>query len=684
MEEPSVLDYLKSRLPGRVQIEIPTPPQVPASPSVSPSRLPWRILLGLILAILAQRQLEPPANTQQAIIFYALALVFFAWAYSAYEWDLPASREDLEHIDPQSYERDPFLISIPMAVAAFIAFAGNRFTPLNLSLWIIAMGLYFYALWLPQPGLFPRLKNWFASLNWRWMALLTLVFAIVIFFRVYNLDRTPFEPFSDHAEKLLDVNDILNGQYPIFFIRNTGREAIQMYLTAFIVTVFGTGLTYMSLKIGTVTAGILTLPYVYLLGKEIANHRVGLLAMLLAGMSYWLNVISRVGLRFPLFPLFAAPALFHTLRGLRTQRRNDFILAGVFLGLGLHGYSSFRVVPFVILAAFIIFILHTRSSETKWQSGFMLTIVILTSVMVFLPLLRYTTENPSFVMYRSMTRISTWEQPLPGPAWQIFGENLWKSMLMMNLDNGSTWVNSIPGRPALDFIAAALFAAGYFFVGVRYFIYRRWIDLFLLVSIPLLMMSSILSLAFPEENPSVNRSGGAALIVFVIIALVLDGVYLALKRWTTPHRTGQAVALAVLGGLVVISGWQNFDLVFNQYTNQYNQAVWNTSDMGNVIRQFVDEGNHPQNAWVVPYPYWVDTRLVGIWAGYPTRDFARWPEDLPYTTNISGAKLFIVKQDDVETLKILQNLYPVHYTDYFTAANPFQSFWIYYVPATQP
>jgi hypothetical protein len=55
---------------------------------------------------------------------------------------------------------------------------------------------------------------------------------LVIFFRFYWLDRVPGEMFSDHAEKLIDVSDVLNGQAHVFFPRNTGREAIQMYLTA--------------------------------------------------------------------------------------------------------------------------------------------------------------------------------------------------------------------------------------------------------------------------------------------------------------------------------------------------------------------------------------------------------------------------------------------------------------------
>ena len=55
------------------------------------------------------------------------------------------------------------------------------------------------------------------------------------FFRVYRLAEVPAEMTSDHAEKLIDVQDILDGQRPIFLPRNTGREAVQFYLTAFLV-----------------------------------------------------------------------------------------------------------------------------------------------------------------------------------------------------------------------------------------------------------------------------------------------------------------------------------------------------------------------------------------------------------------------------------------------------------------
>ena len=54
-----------------------------------------------------------------------------------------------------------------------------------------------------------------------------------------------------------------------------------MYWTLLVSWFFGTGLSFMSLKIGTVLLGLLTLPYMYLLGKEIGGKRVGLFALFL-------------------------------------------------------------------------------------------------------------------------------------------------------------------------------------------------------------------------------------------------------------------------------------------------------------------------------------------------------------------------------------------------------------------
>ena len=73
---------------------------------------------------------------------------------------------------------------------------------------------------------------------------------------------------------------------------------------------------------------------------------------------------------------------------------------------------------------------------------------------------------------------------------------------MVNWVNGNIWVVSPTLRPAVDTVSAAFFLIGVALLLVRYIRRRHWLDLFLLLAIPLLMLPSILSLAFPAENPA--------------------------------------------------------------------------------------------------------------------------------------------------------------------------------------
>jgi hypothetical protein len=401
-----------------------------------------------------------------------------------------------------------------------------------------------------------------------------------------------------------------------------------------------------------------------------------LFALILAGTSYWLNTISRIGLRFPLYPAFLAPAIYYLIRGLRRQTRNDFILSGLFLGLGLHGYSPFRLAPFAILVGVGLFLLHKQSQTNRKQTVMMFSILVLASFLVFLPLMRYAMDNPEMFSYRAMTRLTGVESPLPAPAWIIFARNTFNAMMMFNYDNGEIWVHSVPHRPALDVVSAVLFLFGYIFLFVRYLRKRHWLDLFLFLSVPLLLLPSILSLAFPNENPSLNRTGGAAVVVFVIAGMALDGIYTGLKR----VRGRQGLAVGLVACLLLVSSLQSYNLVFDQFATEFMNGAWNTSDLGNVIRSFVSAGNSPDNAFVVPYPYWVDTRLVGIQAGYPIKDYALSRDDLPKSLSVTGSKLFIVKEEDRETLSNLHQLYPTGLLGHFTSLLEGKNFWVYTVP----
>jgi len=671
-------DELNRTLVIDVAHHVPVGEQRPEEPARA-SYFPWRSMLALFLALSAQFILEPPnrqANIAIALYVFAVGLVI--WAYSKDEWHLPALPVFKHTPDNLTTRLIPFILSIIFASLAFWRFEVGEsyvFTITNLTLWALALGCLFYALWIKIPKAEKRISSDERRKKILWNALIITVFAASLFFRLYKTASIPSEPFSDHAEKILDVYDISLGEYSIFFPRNTGREAIQMYWTLLVANVFGTGLSYLSLKLGTALLGIFTLPYIYLLGKEFGGARAGLFALFLFGIAYWPNVISRVGLRFPLYPLFAAPTLFYLIRGLRTRNRNDFLLSGLFLGLGLHGYSPFRIVPILVVIAFIIYILHNRSKATSQQALGWLVIIVVTSLFVFLPLLRYWIANPAIFGARAFTRLTSVETALPGPAWQIFLSNLSHGLLMFNWNDGNIWVNSMPNRPALDVVTGALFVIGLVLLVARYVRQRDWRDLFLLVSIPVLIMPSVLSLAYPDENPALNRAGGASVMVILVSALALEGLVAGLGS----EKKRVFIAYAMTGVLFAASAYQNYDIVFNKFDRNFRATAWNTSEMGMVISDFRDKYGETDTVWIVPYPHWVDTRLPGVWAGIPDRDFALFPDHLSESLSVPVPKMFIFWREDLETEKALKELYPNGVLTRYTSTYENKDFMIFMV-----
>ena len=659
---------------------------------------PWRSLVAFALALIGQKTFEPPhTGPEIGFAFYIAAFALLGWALYRREWTLPSptGRGDGgegERTDPLTYRGIPLLLSIGLALVAFSLFGDNLFTKLNVAIWILAIMFLIWAFWLNKNSLLSRLRNaaaffqrdlWSINLS-RWTILLIAATALVFFFRFYQITSVPPEPFSDQAEKIFDIYDVSQGQTHIFFTRNTGREGFQMYWTLLIASLFGTGLSFLTLKIGTAILGFLTLPFIYLLGKEIGGARVGLFAFILVGIGYWPNLISRIGLRFPLYPLFVAPTLLYLIRGLRTRNRNDFLLSGLFLGIGLHGYSPMRIVPFVVLAGFVLYWLHSQSKGARKDLPVWLVMFALVSMFVFLPLLRYWLDHPTEFGFRALTRLGGIEQPLPAPASQIFFSNLWNALRMFNYDDGEIWVHSVTHRPALDIITAALFLIGVVLILVRYVRNRHWLDLFLLVSIPLLLMPSILSLAFPGENPALNRAGGAYVPAFIVGAMALDGLLTSFGR----GRARRGLMWVVAGSLLYFSASQNYDLVFNQYYTSFRQGSWNSSDMGTVVKEFEQTYGKADTVWIVPFPHWVDTRLPAVWAGIPNRDMAMWRENLASTVEFTGPKLFMVKADlerpegnDQESLDVLESLYPNGQLRMFDSDVPGHDFWIFTVPS---
>jgi len=709
--EPSVLDYLKSKLrfwdrtgqqinrSSGIEISAILNENITETPEVgihtdlgvnaNHFKIPWFLILAVILAILAQLFLEPVSGRSAipGIILYCFSAICLFIAIKRKTYVSSKHREESDLGFDLTLRVGYFIPGVIFAIMAFFLFKGGQFNFLNTLLWIISILLVGFSFSEPigtSAMMGERIKTVFKFRKLKievnpWLITVLGTILLVLFFRFALLNQVPGEMIGDQAERLLAVNDIQMGRDPVFSTRNNGSEVFQYYWTDAILKITGTQISFFAMKLASAIAGLVTLIYIYLLGKEIADRWVGLLAVIFCGIAYWPNVLARSFLGSVFVPLFLAALLYYLIKGLRLSQRNYFIAAGVALGLGLLSYRVFLVAPLIILLAIGLFCLHKQSKGKRQQALWGMLILFLISLIIISPLLQVIVSEPRVYFFKVFSRLAEWERPYPGNGWLIFFKNLWSGMTMFFWSNGNQWVESVVNRPAMDFVSGGLLIIGILITLWNYFRNKHWLDLFLILSLFILLLPSILSIAFPEENPSMSQASGAMVPAFILIAYA---IFQAIKNIEKGFelRSGKLVAIITALILIILSAQQNYTLVFSQYKENYQTSAMNTSEIAAVITQFGETVGSYETTWIMGFPHWVDTKLVAIAAGRIGDDFAMFPERLPETIMLAQAKMFLLNNLDQTGLDALLNLYPDGTSWEYTSVTPEKSFLIFFVP----
>jgi hypothetical protein len=691
-DEPSVWDYVIEKIKFWETTPPDTHGDMGEAESVQKINFPWFTLATAILAVIAQLSFEPSANRFAwfGILLYAGALGCVCIAIFKGEWNLPEIKPNTSSVMKTDFKIELLLIGFGFGIVAYVLFGSGQFGLFNIAFLVLSVVFLFLAFWEPREkaqfnfrGTLSKFVQRGLQIRITWRTLLILAaIAVILFFNFHRLESVPPEMVSDQAEKLLDIHDILNVYTPVYFPRNTGREVLHFYLTALYMRLFNLDISFFNLKVVAVFANLLTLFFIYLLGKELGNKWVGLWAAFFAGIAYWPLLFTRLALRIPYYPLFVAPVMYFLVRGLRRQKINDILWAGLFLGLGLHGYTPFRIVPIFVVLAVLIFILHKPAENRRLQAVLSLVLIAFVSLILFIPLLRFWLANPDLFAYRAFSRLTSMEAGFQGSPVIIFLKNFWRASVMFFWNNGTIWAHSVPNRPALEVVSGALYFLGIVSLIARYIRRRHWVDLVVLVSIPMMLMPSILSLAYPGENPSLNRTAGAVVPVFIVIGMAFET--LVRSFWERVRGKGGRIIL-IVGVLFVLiwSGANNYDLVFNQYYQIYRASSWNTSEIGRVAEMFIESVGSPQTTYVVGYPHWVDSRLVAINSGYAGLDYAIFPDQIPQTAQNPQAKMFFLSVLDTENQQLLQRTFPAGVLTQYDSAVENKDFMIFFVPPDQ-
>jgi hypothetical protein len=601
------------------------------------------LALGLIVAanVEMQKQRLPPWALASLVVGVLLAAVFAV--------RFPPLRDDPGPLAPPAGRPRFFLLaaSVVLAALAWVHTAGGTYRSAGVAAWIGATICWLLAWRARVPQREPAVLPPRSARSGRLTAIAFVgILVIGTGFLFYRLSATPANPTSDHAEKLLDVLDLLHGDRPIFFVRNTGREPFQFYWTFALIKLFGLPLHYLTLKIGTGIIGLLALPALYLLGRELGGVPLGLSVAALAAWGKWPVAIARQGLRYTLAVLPTAIVLWALLRYVRRGDRASVLWTGVAIGLGLHGYISFRAVPLLVplALAFAFFDRRRRGRRIAVPGDGLL--MVATAFLVALPLLHYTFEHPDQFWYRAATRIASLEAPIREAPIAIFARNVVHMLLAFDWRGASTWVVMRPGEPFLESITGAFFVMGVVLMLVR--IVRRssrWTIVFLASFV--LTLPSTLSLAFPDENPSVNRAGTAIPVVFLLAGL-------AASECLRLARTRPAV-LAAAGGLAILfsaSAYGNARDYFVGFHRSYLGSVEHSMEMAHVLRRYRAEGIPLRQMYLLYSDYWVDARNIAFqlddpsWA--PTQVVA--PGELPPPVAVRPLVFLLAKGNPIIAL----------------------------------
>jgi 4-amino-4-deoxy-L-arabinose transferase-like glycosyltransferase len=403
---------------------------------------------------------------------------------------------------------------------------------------------------------------------WTWITLIG-VLLVAFFLRFHRLDQLPPVASYDEAYNGIEAERILRADYhPLFFETNGGRMPLFIYQLAGAVAAFGAN--PWALRLVSVVWGLLAIPCVYQLGRELykdegeAARPVGILAAACVAVLLWQVQPSRVAIpSMQLLPASMAAVGFFW-RAWSGRGYKFFCLSGIALGVTLYTHLAGRMVPLVLACFVAVQVLvnwrRVKFSPGAWVSdrrviGCLLTAML--AALVFAPMIVYFLTNPGALTLRSedIYIFGPVGQRL-GPPLKVLADNV-VTVLRMFVDRGdmNEWYN-LPGRPALDPLMQVGFLIGLALALVRFKRSRSWL---LLMWIGVMLIPTILSI----EAPHFTRSAGAIVPVALLVAAGLAWGWARLSRGL--HYSPANSWPILVAALTLVSGSLTYDAYFNRW-----------------------------------------------------------------------------------------------------------------------
>jgi hypothetical protein len=338
-----------------------------------------------------------------------------------------------------------------------------------------------------------------------------------------------------------------------------------------------------------------------------------------------------------LTPLFAALLLIFLMRAMRHNRRGDFIVAGLVLGVSLYTYQAARMLPFVVVVGIGMMMLRNiRRGEVLRRYLGHLMLLVLVSFFVFIPLFRFSQDYPEIFWMRANGRIlgtpvieevnasgevvmrdATMEERVDAfkENMAILADNIRRAVLMYNWQGDEAWFHGIPHHPVMDIFTGGLLVVGTGAWLVLIFRYRDPVHILIPIMAFIMLLPSALSIGRPSENPSATRSTGSLPPVYLLAAFPLALAVKRIREATSGGTAGAVISVGAAGAVIMSAFASNMDLYFDDYRDVYRTSTWPYSEPGQMLRGFAMSDGSYGNAFMISYSYWWDYTIVGMEAG---------------------------------------------------------------------
>ena len=545
------------------------------------------------------------------------------------------------------------------ALAAYQVHAGDAGTPATIA-WVAGITIAFLAAGLDATRLHVSLGSLGAGAR-RLPGriglpglILLLIVLIAAALRLPALDTVPGFVHFDEAGDGLQARAILQGQVQsIFSFGYAEIPMLSFVWDALFFRLFGDNL--LALRLSSATFGLASIVLVALLGKELVNWRVGLLAAAVLAFAHHHIHYSRSGLDHLQASCAGLLTIYFLIRTLRYDSRLAAVATGVALSLDVQVYYAGRVMLLFapIVVAYVLLVSEQQLLRARIR---VLLWIVLGSVVSLLPIGILFVEH--WDQFASRTRevlilggTPSTQQVVTGQIYMttdpvyILRTNLWRTIQTFNY-LGDTSDHFLSYYPILDPLTAALLPAALAYALFR--VRRTGFGLSLLLFLFILIFGGMLTIDQPDWDRIILIIPAVALLV----GALLDGVWQALER---AIRLQLPIVLGMLACIAVIANG-NIQFYFNRFEpNMRQQDISIPMDVGNYIRRFHD---HPY-VYSVTQSFYVDWAVVrflvpDLWGCSVPTDAAL--AQCPHL--VAQDRLFFIDPARTQIIPVIQHLFP--------------------------